>query len=165
MGVHVLQDCGGRIDHIVKMKTTGAVVPIKDGHGKHKNRPNALSADQKQSVGKHIDAIPKYQSHCSTSNNINKMFLNCDMTTASLYKDYYVRWCQQQNIIPVKQNTSRKIFRTEYNIGLNLPKSDKCKICDESKIKLDIAKSNNDDKEEERLTTFLNLHKIRFKAM
>ncbi|CAH2012872.1 unnamed protein product [Acanthoscelides obtectus] len=93
------------------------------------------------------------------------MYLSCNMTIASLYKDYYVRWCQQQNIIPVKQTTYRKIFCTEYNFGFKLPKSDTCKICDESKIKLDIAKSNNDDKEEQRLTTFLNSHKIRSKAM
>lgn len=37
MNVLGLQNSGGRIDHIVKMKTAGwAVVPIKDGRGKHK---------------------------------------------------------------------------------------------------------------------------------
>ncbi|CAH2002700.1 unnamed protein product [Acanthoscelides obtectus] len=97
MSVHGLQNCRGRIDHIVKMKTTGAVVPIKDGR--------------------------------------------------------------------VKQSAYRKIFCTEYNIGFKLPKSDTCKICDESKIKLDIVKSNNDDKEEQRLTTSLTLHQNRAKAM
>lgn len=165
MSIHGLQNCRGRIDHIVKMKTTGAVVPIKDRRGKHTSRPNALSADQKQSVRNHIDAVPKYQSHYSRANNINKMYLNCDMSMASLYKDYYIPWCQQQNIIPVKQSAYRKIFCTEYNIGFKLPKSDTCKICDESNIKLDIAKSNKDDIEEQRLTTSLNLHKIRAKAM
>lgn len=165
MSVHGLQNSRGRIDHIVKMKTTGALVPKKDARGKHEKRSNALSAEQKQSVRNHIDAIPKYQSHYSRANNINKTYFNCDMSIASLYKNYYVPWCQQQNIVPVKDSAYRKIFCTEYNIGFKLPKSDTCKICDESNIKIDIAKSNNDDVEVQGLTTSLNLHRTRAKAM
>ncbi|CAG9769724.1 unnamed protein product [Ceutorhynchus assimilis] len=110
------------------MKTSGAVVPTKDMRGEHENRPNTLSADQEQSVRNHIEAIPKYQSHYSRANNMNETYLNCDMSIAGLYKEYYVPWCQQQNIEPVKESAYRKIFCSEYNIGFKLPKSAHLKV-------------------------------------
>lgn len=72
MNVHGLQKSRGRINNIVKMKSRGVVVPSLDGRGKHKNRPNRLTDEQVQSVKSHIILIPKYQSHYSRSNNINK---------------------------------------------------------------------------------------------
>lgn len=59
----------------------------------------------------------------------------------------------------------RKIFCTEYNIGFKLPKSDTCKMCDETNIKIQAAIQNNDDKEAEQLTIILNEHKDSAAAM
>lgn len=87
MSVHGIQNSRGRVDHIVNMKTSGAVVPGKDGRGKHEKRPNKLSDEQKKSVREHIDMIPRYQSHYSRASNIGKTYLNCDMTIARPYKE------------------------------------------------------------------------------
>lgn len=167
MSVHGLQKSRGRINNIVKMKSTGAVVPNQDGRGKHKNRPNKISDEQVNSVKTHIDMIPKYQSHYSRNNNLNKTYLNCDMTISGLYNDYYVPWCEKENILPIKESAYRKIFCTSYNIGFKLPKSDTCKTCDEMNIKIDSLKQNNNNnvQEVQELITTLNIHKFRAKGM
>lgn len=77
----------------------------------------------------------------------------------------YVPWCQEHNIVPVRESACRKLFCTEYNIGFKLPKPDTCKTCNEINIKLYTARSNKDYLEVERLTTFINLHRNRAKAM
>lgn len=165
MRVHGLQNSRGRINRIVKMKAQGSSTSAKDSRGKHKSRPSKLSDEQKESVRTHIDIIPKYQSHYSRADNLGKTFLNCDMTIAELYKKFYVPWCEEQNIIPVKQSAYRKIFCTEYNIGFKLPKSDTCKTCDQINIKLQSGIYKDDDQEHKALSTELTLHKTRAKAM
>ncbi|CAH0564506.1 unnamed protein product [Brassicogethes aeneus] len=165
MSIHGIQNSRGRINRVVKMKAQGSSVPEPYRRGKHANRPLKLTDEQKQSVRRHIDLIPKYQSHYSRADNMAKMYLNCDMTIAHLYKKFYVPWCEEQNIVPVKEYAYRKIFCTEYNIGFKLPKSDTCKTCDETSIKLETAIRNNDDEQRTILSTTLNLHKSRAKAM
>lgn len=165
MRVHGLQNSRGRVNRIVKMKSQGSVVPETDKRGKHENRPKKISDEQRQSVKNHIDLIPKYQSHYSRADNPEKTFLNCDITIAELYKKFYIPWCDEQNIAPVKQSFYRKIFCSEYNIGFKFPKSDTCKVCDETNIKLENAIQTNDDQECKKLSTTLDLHKARAKAM
>lgn len=76
MSLHGLHISRGRINNLVKMKSTGAVLPNQDGRGKHKNRPNRLTEEQVKSVKTHIEMIPKYQSHYSRNDNLNKTYLN-----------------------------------------------------------------------------------------
>lgn len=87
------------------------------------------------------------------------------MTISRLYSEYYVPWCQQKNIEPVLEHMYRKIFCTEYNIGFKLPKSDTCKTCDQLNIKIESATKERNDQELYRLSTELNLHKAKAKAM
>lgn len=165
MSLHGLQSSRGRINLIVSQKIKGAIVPTTDQRGKHKNRPNKLSDEQKQSVRDHINLIPKYQSHYSRSDNLGKVYLNSDMTIARLYKEFYIPWCRERQINPSKESAYRKIFCTEFNIGFKLPKSDTCKTCDEMTIKIDTATSMNNQPDIQKLTTELNVHKARAKAM
>uniref|UniRef100_A0A6P7F3E6 Uncharacterized protein LOC114324751 n=1 Tax=Diabrotica virgifera virgifera TaxID=50390 RepID=A0A6P7F3E6_DIAVI len=147
------------------MKSLGAMVPIPDKRGKHTNRPNKHSEEQIESVKTHIESIPKYQSHYSRAKNIKKEYLNCDMTITGLYTDFYVPWCRERNITPVKESAYRKIFCTHYNIGFKLPRSDTCKTCDETTIKIQASKDANNEEREKELTTFLNVHIARADAM
>lgn len=72
MSVHGLQNSRGRINHNVNMKTNGCVlVPATDGCGKHENRPNKLSVEQKQCVCRHIDKIS--ESHYSRADNVDRI--------------------------------------------------------------------------------------------
>lgn len=165
LSVHGLQKSRGRVERILKMKVGGAMVPKPDMRGKHNTRPNRYSDEQIHSVKTHIESIPKYQSHYSRAKNIDKLYLNCDMTITGLYTDFYMPWCREQNISPVKESAYRKIFCTQYNIGFKLPKSDTCKTCDEMGIKIKAAKEANNIELEKELTTFLNLHQARADAM
>lgn len=165
LNVHGLQKSKGRLNNIVSKKIRGTPVPEKDKRGRHSNRPNQISDQQKQSVRQHIDLIPKYQSHYSRAENLGKVYLNCDMTISRLYSEYYVPWCQQQHIKPVLEHTYRQIFCTEYNIGFKLPKSDTCKTCDQLNIKIDSATKLNENQELSRLNIDLTTHKTKAKAM
>ncbi|CAG9773407.1 unnamed protein product [Ceutorhynchus assimilis] len=165
LSVHGLQKSRGKVERILKMKAGGAMVPEPDMRGKHNTRHNRYSDEQIQSVKTHIESIPKYQSHYSRAKNIGKLYLNCDMTITGLYTDFYVPWCREQNISPVKESAYRKIFCTQYNMGFKLPKSNTCKTCDEMGIKIKAAKEANNIELEKELTTFLNLHQARADAM
>lgn len=146
ISVHGLQSSRGRINRLVSRKIQRAQTAGKDKRGKHNNRANQLSEDQKQSVRDHIRMIPKYQSH---------------------YSRIDVPWCQEQRINVVKESAYRKIFCTEFNIGFKLPKSDTCITCDELNIKISnssIAREKNEEELQE-LTTQLNLHKSTAAAM
>ncbi|CAH1098818.1 unnamed protein product [Psylliodes chrysocephalus] len=77
-----------------------------------------------------IKAFPKYVSHYSRKNNPNRVYLDHDVFISSLYKDFYLDWCKDKNITPVKEDMYRRIFCNEYNIGFKLPKRDTCHTCD-----------------------------------
>ena len=87
------------------------------------------------------------------------------MTISSLYSDYYLPWCIQQNIEPVLEHTYRKIFCSEYNIGFKLPKSDTCKTCDQLNIKIEPERIVANDQELIRLQNELRLHNAKALAM
>lgn len=129
------------------------MVPKPDMRGKHNTTPNRYSDEPIHFVKTHVESIPKYQSHYSRAKNIDKLYLNCDMTITGLYTDFYVPWCREQNIC------------TQYNIGFKLPKSDTRKTCDETGIKIKAAKEANNIELEKELTTFLNLHQARADAI
>nr|CAI5826571.1 unnamed protein product [Callosobruchus analis] len=120
LNVHGLQSSHGRIKRIVSRKIQGALVPDEDQRGRHKNRSNQLSDEEKQHVWDHINLTPKYQ----------------NVTITILYKEFYISWCGERGIIP---------FCTELNIAFKISKSDTCKTCDESMIKIDTAKHDNSE--------------------
>ena len=95
----------GRLNNIVSKKVKGISIPKTDKRGKHANRPNKVSEEKKPGVRNHINLIPKYQSNYSRTENLHKEYLNCGMTISSLYSDYYLPWCIQQNIEPVLEHT------------------------------------------------------------
>lgn len=163
LNVHGLQSSKGRLNNIVSKKIKGIRVPERDKRGKHVNRLNKISDAAIQTVRNHIDSIPKYQSHYSRQENMNKVYLDHNMTIASLYSERYVPWCRDAGIEPVKEHTYRKIFCTQYNIGFKLPKSDTCKTCDDLNIQIETAKLGGNDYS--GLTTRLNLHKGKARAM
>lgn len=166
LSIHGLQNSRGRLNAIVSAIANGATTPKSDKRGKHKNRPNKISDSRIQSVRNHINSIPKYQSHYSRSVNAGKYYFGCDLSISRLYEEYYLPWCTENNIDqPVSQDTYRRIFCTEFNIGFSMPKSDTCKICDESIIKIQALHLEGKDNEAKTLQNTLNYHQARAKAM
>lgn len=161
--VHGLQNSTKRLRLICKQIAEGRITPKKDGRGKHSNRPNRVHPEKVQSVHNHIQSIPKYISHYSRKTNPNKVYLDHELSISSLYKDYYLEWCKQQDVSPVTEDRYRRIFCTKYNIGFKLPKTDTCHTCDLLNNQIQTNKENST--EVEALKIKLELHQRRAEAM
>ncbi|XP_050518265.1 uncharacterized protein LOC126892670 [Diabrotica virgifera virgifera] len=163
LSVHGLQNSTKRIKLISKQISEGRATPKKDQRGKHHNRPNKVLPEMVQSVHDHIRSIPKYVSHYSRIDNPNRVYINHDLSVSSLYKGYYIAWCKERNIIPVKEDRYRRIFNLEYNIGFKMPKTDTCSTCDS--LNIIISSNNANESEAEHLQVKLRLHQTRAQAM
>ncbi|XP_049775501.1 uncharacterized protein LOC126162803 [Schistocerca cancellata] len=108
----------------------GFAVPKEDGRGKYGNYPYKFQDEAVQSVREFLNAIPKYNSHYSRQQNPNKVYLDCDLTTASLFRDKYFEYCNEKQDPAVSESKFREIFVSEFNIGFKPPKSDTCSKCD-----------------------------------
>nr|CAH7734334.1 unnamed protein product [Callosobruchus chinensis] len=163
LSIHGLQNSRKRLYNICKQIRQGNTVPKCDQRGKHHNRKNRLPKESVKSVHDHIKAIPKYTSHYSRKKNPNRVYVDHDMSIASLYKNFYIPWCREQSIAPVKEDTYRRIFCGQYNIGFKLPKSDTCDTCDQYKTLLDSTK--NEGAKLRQIQLNLELHQRRAEAM
>ncbi|CAG9763534.1 unnamed protein product [Ceutorhynchus assimilis] len=162
---HGLQKSSKRVRLICNQISDGRSVPQDDKRGKHSNRPNRTPLEQVQSVHDHIRAFPKYVSHYSRKKNPSRVYLDHDISISGLYKDFYIDWCREKNITPVKEDKYRRIFCNEYNIGFKLPKSDTCLTCDSMKIAIQTATANKNEEDLNRLKLELELHHRRAEAM
>lgn len=166
MSIHGLQSSRGRLNNIVTQVAEGSTTPKLDKRGKHKTRPNKLSEERVQLVKDHINSIPKYQSHYSRAMNDGKVYLGCDLSISRLYGEFYLPWCTQHKIEdPVSQDAYRRIFCRDFNIGFVLPKSDTCKTCDESRVKIEALHLDGKEDEAKTIENNLRIHQIRAKAM
>lgn len=163
LAVHGLQNSAKRVKLLSKQISDGRPTPKKDERGRHHNRPNKVDPDMVQSVHDHIRSIPKYVSHYSRISNPNRVYLNHDLSISILYKDYYIAWCKERNIIPVNGDRYRRIFNLEYNIGFKMPKSDTCATCDSLNLMINSNKDN--ESEAKNLQVKLQLHQTRAQAM
>lgn len=163
LSTHGLQNNKRRVYNVCKQIRDGFNTPKSDGRGKHRNRRNRLPDAMVQSVHEHIKSIPTYCSHYSRKKNPERRYIDHDVSISSLYKKFYLVWCNERNIIPVKEDRYRRIFCNEYNIGFKLPRSDTCGTCDELHILLDTHK--NDETKVADLKVMLELHQRRAEAM
>ena len=130
IAVHGLQQSRKRLQLLSKQLAGGNSTPSSDKRGTHLNRKNRISQKTYESIKEHIESVPKFTSHYGRKKNPEKVYLDHDLSISSLYKDYYVLWCEQKGIKPASENIYRRVFSTQYNIGFKLPKSDTCKSCD-----------------------------------
>ena len=110
--------------HLTKNKKTGT--PQRYKRGKVPSR--AVSNYIKHSVRKHIQSIPRIDSHfCRKSTNKEYIQENLNMTI--LYEKYCGK-CVSDNVIPAKKSMYRSIFNTEFNIEVHRLKKDRCDKCE-----------------------------------
>ncbi|CAH1115707.1 unnamed protein product [Psylliodes chrysocephalus] len=128
-----------RIYIICKQIREGNTISKCDQRRKYFNRKNISPEEMIKNVQDHIEAIPKYSSHCSRKGNPNRVYIDHDLSVASLYQKHYKPWCTEHGTAPVKEDTYQQIFCNQYNIGFMIPKSD---TCDQNKILMESNKDN-----------------------
>ena len=79
----------------------------------------------------HIKSFPKVKSHRRVSTNIE--YLESHLTVSKMY-DCYKEKCINDNIEPVEKFMYYHIFSTEFNVGFQVPKKDRCDLCEEFKV-------------------------------
>lgn len=92
-------------------------------HGKHKK----ISEDIKNSIRKHINTIPRIESHYCRSHS-SKEYIEGSKSIADLHRDY-LELCKQENAPSGNYLMYFKIFNEEFNLAFHLPKKDQCEVC------------------------------------
>nr|CAH7732524.1 unnamed protein product [Callosobruchus chinensis] len=151
------------IQLLYEQMSQGATTPKMDKRGRHQNRANKISEADLDNVRMHIKSIPKYTNHYSRQKNPNKVYIDHDFSISAIYHGYYLEWCKDKDLQPVKESYYRKVFCTEFNIGFKLPKTDTCKTCDSLNIQIKDALSKKEPAD--RLNFQLELHHRRAEAL
>nr|XP_037875673.1 uncharacterized protein LOC119630407 [Bombyx mori] len=141
------------VRNAVKKSTNGFVQA--DRRGRHEPS-NKIAEIVKETVRKHIDNVPKYESHYSRSRT-ERLYLGNHLNIDKLYS-LYVEFCAEQNL--PKENIAkawlyRHIFNTEYNLGFNPPANDTCDDCDAFVIKL---KNTTNETERDNIKAEHDIH-------
>ena len=100
---------------------------LRDMRGHHEPK-HKLSAERRQFIKNHIESFPVMESHYCRADT-NRRYLEPGLNVVKIY-ELYKEKCEELQIIPVKCQTYRKIFCTEYNIGFHSPRKDQCLQCE-----------------------------------
>lgn len=118
-----------KIDLIRNQISAGRSAPKQDERGRHDNRPNQTSDEQRNVVSEHIRSFPSEMSHYSRNKNPNRLYLSPWLSIRKMY-ELYKEKCADQHIVPVSFAIYRNIFANDFNFGFGSPKTDTCKVCD-----------------------------------
>ena len=109
-------------------KATGTPLPPRQG----KHPKKCVTSSARQSVIDHINEFPRVESHyCRESTS--KEFLDSMLSVEKMYIMYCANY---EDAPPVKLCTYRAIFNTQFNLGFNVPKKDRCDYCEEHRCSL-----------------------------
>lgn len=99
-----------------------------DSRGKHQG-PGKLSDEQFDHLNKFVTALPAVPSHYCRSSS-SKKYLPSDVKSINNVYKMYIQKCREENFQPIlKRSKFLAIFKT-YNIGIHVPKKDKCAKCE-----------------------------------
>ncbi|CAH1969846.1 unnamed protein product [Acanthoscelides obtectus] len=114
----------GITQRIIRNAILGKIQAITDGRGKHNPR-HSITASQKMFLEQFIKGLPAVPSHyCRGSTK--KLYLPSDIKTfTNLYEMY-----SHQNTDKMSISSFKRIIKKEYNIGIHVPKKDKCIKCE-----------------------------------
>lgn len=119
-----------RVQTLQSMLTTKGGV-VKDGRGKHKNRPHQLSQETVGRINEHIQSLKGRRSHYSRHDS-KKIYLPETLDIKKLHSLYNTANPNNQT----SYDSYRNIFNTKYNISFGYPRTDSCSSCDEFKAKV-----------------------------
>jgi len=119
-----------RVDYVLRHKNKfGIASPDKRGA----KTPNKIPTSMLNDLENFLNQFPKYESHYSNSKRIyfdsrltrkkiHQLFLEYQFENNRHCKMSYMAFCKEFN---------------NYNVGIYVPKSDTCHVCDEAAVKLD----------------------------
>lgn len=129
----------GRISRVLKFKLSIPTPPI-DKRGKQAP-VNKTNEEKLQRVKEFIDRFPKYESHYTLHKSMNRRFLAPDLSLPKMYSLYCDDTSESER---VSDFMFRKNFHKHFNLSFHAPISDLCKKCDNLKIKIDAAGSQEE---------------------
>lgn len=126
------------------------VFSVMDSRGKNipKNKIDAAH------IVAHINSFPAYQSHYSRKDNDQRKYLSPYLNIRKMF-DLYVEQCTHENRQPVKEKFYYHVFSTKFNLHFKIPSKDTCRLCDELKIQMLVAKN---DEQRRKLDIQKKLH-------
>lgn len=97
----------------------------KRGSKSSKNRtpPRSIKV-----VREYIESLPAVHGHYCRNKTDRKYLPESFENVANIHR-MYKRFCTAKHYVPVSQYVFANIFKTEYNLGIHLPKKDKCSLC------------------------------------
>ncbi len=133
------ENCSSSVLHTAKKDMRGRQTP------KNRTPPRSL-----QHLREFIESLPAVEPHY-TRNSGGKKYLPESAENLSKIYRVYKEYCTSKKFKPVSDFVFRKVFSTEYNIGIHVPKKDKCAECLKNKslinptLEEDAVKKAHDD--------------------
>jgi len=123
-----------------KTKDSQSGVPHNSKQGKHVKR--STSCNDQESVRDHINSYPRVESHYCRADS-KREYLEVGLTVTRMYDMFCEQRSAQRSrngledeIENVKIHTYRRIFCNEFNIAFQMPKKDRCDLCEEFQNKV-----------------------------
>lgn len=130
---------------LVRNSITGKIKGNTDRRGKHEPKHKA-SAEQMNELRNFIERLPAVPSHYCRSST-SKLYLPADIkSVANLYR-MYTAVMKEKGVVPVKISSFRTTFKKDYNIGIHVPRKDKCVKCEKYKNLAEKDKTEDQIKE------------------
>lgn len=126
----------------------GKVRENKDNRGKHEPK-HKLRTEQLDRFKQFIKSIPAVPSHYCRSSSKRLYFPSEIKSVANLYRMYQssLEKDTSQNHEPISLSCFKKYFKKDFNIGIHVPRKDKCVKCEKYKNLPDELKTEKDNEE------------------
>lgn len=127
---------------LVRNAIKGKVNANMDKRGKHSPK-HKITPIEMEDFKKFIESLPSVPSHyCRGSSS--RLYLPAEIKTISNLYRMYSSIMQNQNKNPIGISSFKKFFKRDYNIGIHVPKKDKCATCERYKNISEIDRTEHD---------------------
>ncbi|XP_074040021.1 uncharacterized protein [Leptinotarsa decemlineata] len=130
---------------LVRIAIRGKIQENLDKRGQTEPR-HKLTPEQMDEFHNFIKSLPKVPSHYCR-NSSSKLYLPADIKNMSNLHRMYSNKIREKNSTPLKISSFKKFFKRDYNIGIHVPRKDKCSQCVRFENMLDSDKTEKDREE------------------
>lgn len=120
----------------------GKIDENKDKRGKHEPK-HKITPNQMNEFKNFIKSLPAVPSHYCRSST-SKLYLPAEVKNISNLYRIYKSTMENQNSDPIGMSCFKKFLKRDYNIGIHVPKKDKCIKCERYKNIPDSEKTDQD---------------------